>query len=162
MEAGHSSSALCPMVLMWGEGGNETVLYLFPSSTWMLYKCIIDAAAFMLIRNLGNLQRARTTVICVWLSGSSSKPFVRSSVRAENCLVYTMLPVPSTVVHMQMSKGQRDEGPHLPLFWLLPFSVTSWQSPPPLQESSQGHADGILASLDSQLSPSGLSHGSCS
>jgi hypothetical protein len=30
------------------------------------------------------------------------------------------------------------------------------------QESSQGHADSILASLGSQLSPSGLGCGSCS
>lgn len=112
----------------------------------------------MLIRNLDNLQGARTTVTWVWLSGSSLKPLIMSPVRAENCLVYIGLPVPSTVFSMQLPKIRRNQV-HTALlsgYFHLMLHLGRVLS---LQESGQGHADGILASLDSQLSPSGLGMG---
>lgn len=114
--------------------------------------------AVMLIRNLDNLQRARTTVIWVWLSGSSLNSLVMSPVRAKNCLVYTGLPVPSTVFRMQLSKVGRNQV-HTALLSGYFHLTLHLGRVLPLQQRGQGHADGILASLDSQLSPSGLGTG---
>lgn len=114
--------------------------------------------AVMLIRNLDNLQGARTTVVCVWLFGSSLKPLVMSPVRAENCLVYTGLPVPSTVFSMPLSKAGRNQVHSTLLSGSFHLTLHLGRVLP-LQQSGQGHADGILASLDYQLSPSGLGMG---
>lgn len=122
----------------------------------VLHGCFINASlvfvAVMLIRNLGNLQGARTTVTWVWLSGSSLKPLAMSPVRAGNCLVCTGLP--STVFSMQLPTVRRNQAhtAFLSGYFRLMSHLGRVLA---LPEGGRGHADGILASFHSQLSPSG-------